>query len=164
MDEDAGSDVGGHGAVHHPLIDDHEDQVSKQTQHETQLRNQHQKHTADIFEVSTQQEERASKRIHSGVKWYTFQMVIQLFVMLVLSRKCLDQNDNANWWCCWLCKYSALYSCPMTAALGHVKNQNALYNENIYQKKTTKWQDSSASKITISVSHRLLMCHISHKN
>ncbi len=63
MDEDAGSDVGGHGAVHHPLIDDHEDQVSKQTQHETQLRDQHQKHTADIFEVSTQQEERASKWI-----------------------------------------------------------------------------------------------------
>ncbi len=57
MDEDTGSDVGGHGAVHHPLIYDHEDQVSKRTQHETQLRDQHQKHTADIFEVSTQQED-----------------------------------------------------------------------------------------------------------
>lgn len=59
VDQDAGGSVRVQGAVHHPLIDHHEDQVSKKTQHETQLRDQHQKHTADIFEVSTQQERKS---------------------------------------------------------------------------------------------------------
>lgn len=56
VDEDAGGDVRVHRAEHHPLIDHHEDQVSKQTQHEAQLRDQHQKHAADISEVSGEQE------------------------------------------------------------------------------------------------------------
>ncbi len=98
-------------------------------------------------------------------------MVIQLFVMLVLSRKHLDRNDVtiqingavdcSNTLICVEC--IALYSCPMTAALGHVKNQNALYNE-IYIKRKPQNDRTAAQVRTISVSHRLLMCHISHKN
>lgn len=57
VDEDAGGGVRVHRAEHHPLIDHHEDQVSKQTQQETQLRDQHQKHAADVPEVSGETED-----------------------------------------------------------------------------------------------------------
>lgn len=63
MDENTGRGVRVHRSISNPLKYHHEDQVTKQTQHETQLRNQHQKHTAYLPKVSTEGKE---KDTHTG--------------------------------------------------------------------------------------------------
>lgn len=51
VDEYTGSYFGLVGSVDNPLEDDHKHQVSKQTQHEEQLRDQHEEHTAYLAKV-----------------------------------------------------------------------------------------------------------------
>lgn len=51
MDEYTGSHFGLARSVCNPLEDDHKHQVSKQTQHEEQLRDQHEKHIAYLAKV-----------------------------------------------------------------------------------------------------------------
>ena len=52
MDEDAGGEVRVGRVKGQPLEDDHEDQVTKQTQHEEQLWDQYQEYTAQLVEMS----------------------------------------------------------------------------------------------------------------
>lgn len=49
-----------------PLEDDHEDQVTKQTQHEEQLWDQYQEHTAQLVKVSGGMGERGMGRVGEG--------------------------------------------------------------------------------------------------
>ena len=51
VDENAGCLVGVGRSVGQPLKNHHEYQISEQTQHEHQLRDQHQKYRAELFEV-----------------------------------------------------------------------------------------------------------------
>lgn len=51
VDEYTGSDFGLSGSVGDPLEDHHKHQVSKQTHHEEQLRDQHEEHTAYLAKV-----------------------------------------------------------------------------------------------------------------
>lgn len=53
VDENTGRCVRVHRTISNPLKNHHEDQVTKQTQHEKQLGNQHQKHTAYLPKVPT---------------------------------------------------------------------------------------------------------------
>lgn len=56
MDEDAGGPVRVLGPEGDPLVDDHKDQVPEQADHEHQLRQQHQQHTAQLPKVPGEEE------------------------------------------------------------------------------------------------------------
>lgn len=66
MDEDAGGGVRVGRVEGQPLEDDHEDQVTKQTQHEEQLWDQYQEHTAQLVKVSGGMGERGMGRVGEG--------------------------------------------------------------------------------------------------